>query len=58
METHQDGERVRYFEDDDGVNLQEMVRREKMSSAEDQNALYSRMAAKVSVSLSLHSKHW
>uniref|UniRef100_A0A672LPK8 CWF19-like protein 2 n=1 Tax=Sinocyclocheilus grahami TaxID=75366 RepID=A0A672LPK8_SINGR len=45
--THQDGERVRYFEDDDGMNLQEMVRREKMSSAEDQNALYSRMAAKM-----------
>ncbi|KAI2656484.1 CWF19-like protein 2 [Labeo rohita] len=49
IETHQDGERVRYFEDDDGMNLQEMVRREKMSSAEDQNALYSRMAAKVSM---------
>ncbi|KAL1260281.1 hypothetical protein QQF64_008108 [Cirrhinus molitorella] len=47
IETHQDGERVRYFEDDDGMNLQEMVRREKMSSAEDQNALYSRMAAKM-----------
>ncbi|KAG1932697.1 CWF19-like protein 2 [Pimephales promelas] len=47
VETHQDGERVRYFEDDDGVDLREMVRREKMSSAEDQNALYSRMAAKM-----------
>uniref|UniRef100_A0A671PQT6 CWF19-like protein 2 n=1 Tax=Sinocyclocheilus anshuiensis TaxID=1608454 RepID=A0A671PQT6_9TELE len=47
IETHQDGERVCYFEDDDGMNLQEMVRREKMSSAEDQNALYSRMAAKM-----------
>ncbi len=42
---------MRYFEDDDGVDLQEMVRREKMSTAEDQNTLYSRMAAKVSVSL-------
>ncbi|KAJ8410813.1 hypothetical protein AAFF_G00187700 [Aldrovandia affinis] len=47
VETHRDGERVRYFQDDDGVNLQEMVRREKMSTAEDQNALYSRMAAKM-----------
>ncbi|XP_057206615.1 CWF19-like protein 2 isoform X2 [Triplophysa rosa] len=47
IETHQDGERVRYFEDDDGVDLREMVRREKMSTAEDQNALYSRMAAKM-----------
>lgn len=48
IETHQDGDRVRYFEDDDGVDLREMVRREKMSTAEDQSALYSRMAAKVS----------
>lgn len=42
-----DGERVRYFQDDDNMGLKEMVRREKMSSAQDQNALYSRMAAKV-----------
>lgn len=47
IETHVDGERVRYFQDDDNVGLKEMVRREKMSSAQDQNALYSRMAAKV-----------
>lgn len=47
IETHMDGERVRYFQDDDSVGLQEMVRREKMSSAQDQNALYSRMAAKM-----------
>ncbi|XP_067307444.1 CWF19-like protein 2 [Pseudorasbora parva] len=47
IETHQDGERMRYFEDDDGVDLREMVRREKMSTAEDQNALYSRMATKM-----------
>ncbi|KAL6471894.1 hypothetical protein MHYP_G00205440 [Metynnis hypsauchen] len=46
IETHVSGERVRYFEDDDGVDLREMVRREKMSSAADQNALYSRMAGK------------
>lgn len=47
IETHVDGQRVRYFQDDDNVGLQEMVRREKMSSAQDQNALYSRMAGKV-----------
>ncbi|CAK6970366.1 CWF19-like protein 2 isoform X1 [Scomber scombrus] len=51
IETHVDGERVRYFQDDDNVGLKEMVRREKMSSAQDQNALYSRMAAKVYLSL-------
>ncbi|XP_041851108.1 CWF19-like protein 2 isoform X2 [Melanotaenia boesemani] len=47
IETHVDGQRVRYFQNDDNVGLQEMVRREKMSSAQDQNALYSRMAAKM-----------
>ncbi|KAJ8280442.1 hypothetical protein GJAV_G00054610 [Gymnothorax javanicus] len=47
IETHQGRERVRYFADDDGLNLQEMVRRERMSTSEDQNALYSRMAAKM-----------
>ncbi|XP_028276162.1 CWF19-like protein 2 [Parambassis ranga] len=47
IETHVEGERVRYFQDDDNVGLQEMVRREKMSSAQEQNALYSRMASKM-----------
>ncbi|KAM9317806.1 CWF19-like protein 2 [Pholidichthys leucotaenia] len=47
IETHIDGQRVRYFKDDDSIGLQEMVRREKMSSAQDQNALYSRMASKM-----------
>uniref|UniRef100_A0A6Q2XP38 CWF19-like protein 2 n=1 Tax=Esox lucius TaxID=8010 RepID=A0A6Q2XP38_ESOLU len=47
IETHRDGERVRYFQDDDGVDLKEMVRREKMSTAEDQNSLYARMAGKM-----------
>ncbi|CAL8350754.1 unnamed protein product [Lota lota] len=47
IETHVDGERVRYFQDDDSMGLQEMVRREKMSTPQDQNALYSRMAAKM-----------
>ncbi|KAA0702386.1 CWF19-like protein 2 [Triplophysa tibetana] len=57
IETHQDGERVRYFDDDDGVDLREMVRREKMSTAEDQNALYSRMAGKVSAGLQMRNKN-
>ncbi|KAI5625453.1 CWF19-like protein 2 [Silurus asotus] len=47
IETHVAGERVRYFADDDRLDLKEMVRREKMTSAQDQNALYSRMAAKM-----------
>ncbi|XP_037533944.1 CWF19-like protein 2 [Nematolebias whitei] len=47
IETHVDGQRVRYFQNDDNVGLQEMVRREKMSSAQDQNSLYSRMASKM-----------
>ncbi|MBN3279152.1 C19L2 protein, partial [Polyodon spathula] len=47
VETHRDGERVRYFQDDDNVDLQEMVKREKMGTAEDQNVLYSRMASKL-----------
>ncbi|XP_045559947.1 CWF19-like protein 2 isoform X1 [Salmo salar] len=47
IETHRDGERMRYFQDDDSVGLHEMVRREKMSSAEDQNSLYARMAGKM-----------
>uniref|UniRef100_A0A672Z521 CWF19-like protein 2 n=1 Tax=Sphaeramia orbicularis TaxID=375764 RepID=A0A672Z521_9TELE len=47
IETHVDGQRVRYFQDDDNMGLMEMVRREKMSTAQDQNALYSRMASKM-----------
>ncbi|XP_060744287.1 CWF19-like protein 2 isoform X1 [Tachysurus vachellii] len=47
IETHVSGERVRYFADDDSLDLKEMVRREKMTSSQDQNALYSRMAAKM-----------
>ncbi|XP_037316076.2 CWF19-like protein 2 isoform X2 [Pungitius pungitius] len=47
IETHVDGERVRYFQDDDNVGLKEMVRREKMSTPQDQTALYARMASKM-----------
>ncbi|KAG8584693.1 hypothetical protein GDO81_004724 [Engystomops pustulosus] len=47
VETHVDKERVRYFEDDDQQSLQDLVKREKMGTAEDQNKLYLRMASKL-----------
>ncbi|XP_056417595.1 CWF19-like protein 2 isoform X2 [Hyla sarda] len=47
VETHVDKERVRYFQDDDHQSLQDLVKREKMGTAEDQNKLYLRMAAKL-----------
>ncbi|KAG9491368.1 hypothetical protein GDO78_000069 [Eleutherodactylus coqui] len=47
VETHVDNERVRYFQDDDQQSLQDLVKREKMGTAEDQNKLYLRMAAKL-----------
>jgi len=46
VETHKDGERVRYFGDDDKYNLKEMFQREKMDTAEDQHGLLSRLAGK------------
>ena len=36
VETHKDGQRVRYFGDDDKYDLQQMYEREKMNAAEDQ----------------------
>ncbi|KAG2457011.1 GCYA2 cyclase, partial [Polypterus senegalus] len=47
IETHRGNERMRYFHDDDNIDLQEMVKQEKMGTAEDQNALYSRLASKL-----------
>ncbi|KAM4796109.1 CWF19-like protein 2 [Rhinophrynus dorsalis] len=44
--THVDKERVRYFHDDDNQSLKDLVKREKMGTAEDQNKLYMRMASK------------
>jgi hypothetical protein len=46
VETHADGERVRYFADDDHYDLKQMFEREKMSTAEDQNGMMSRLAGK------------
>ncbi|XP_078258619.1 CWF19-like protein 2 isoform X2 [Rhinoraja longicauda] len=46
IETHHEGERIRYFQDDDNLSLQDLVRQEKMTTAEDQNERFSRMASK------------
>ncbi|XP_061484667.1 CWF19-like protein 2 isoform X2 [Rhineura floridana] len=46
--THVDKERVRYFQDDDNLSLKDLVRNEKMRTAEDHNKLFMRMASKFS----------
>ncbi|XP_059680868.1 CWF19-like protein 2 [Gavia stellata] len=45
--THIDKERVRYFQDDDSMNLKDLVKNEKMRTAEDQNSLFMHMASKL-----------
>ncbi|XP_071659856.1 CWF19-like protein 2 isoform X2 [Patagioenas fasciata] len=45
--THVDKERVRYFQDDDSMDLKDLVKNEKMRTAEDQNSLFMRMASKL-----------
>ncbi|XP_062433500.1 CWF19-like protein 2 isoform X2 [Rhea pennata] len=45
--THIDKERVRYFQDDDHMSLKDLVKNEKMRTAEDQNTLFMRMASKL-----------
>ena len=44
VETHNktDRERTKYFADDDNFDLKTMFEREKLSTAEDQNAMLSR----------------
>ena len=50
VETHgKEGTRERYFADDDRYDLKEMVRREKMSTADDQEAMMARLASKVTM---------
>nr|KAF6437358.1 CWF19 like cell cycle control factor 2 [Molossus molossus] len=44
--THEEKERVRYFHDDDNLNLNDLVKNEKMGTAENQNKLFMRMASK------------
>ncbi len=46
VQTHAEGERVRYFADDDRYDLKAMFQREKLSTAEDQNSMMSRLAGK------------
>uniref|UniRef100_F7F6Q2 CWF19-like protein 2 n=1 Tax=Ornithorhynchus anatinus TaxID=9258 RepID=F7F6Q2_ORNAN len=45
--THVDKERVRYFHNDDHQSLKDLVKSEKMGTAEDQNQLFMRMASKL-----------
>ena len=48
LNTHdRDGQRERYFADDDRHDLKALVEREKKTSAQDQNSLFSRLAGKV-----------
>ncbi|PSN37445.1 CWF19-like protein 2 [Blattella germanica] len=44
VDTHKDGQRVRYFADDDKHSLQELFEREKLSTVQDQNELFSKLA--------------
>jgi len=44
VETHKDGQRVRYFGDDDKYDLKEMFERERLNTAEDQNSMLSELA--------------
>ncbi|XP_036601635.1 CWF19-like protein 2 [Trichosurus vulpecula] len=45
--THIDKERVRYFHDDDDLSLKDLVKNEKMGTAEDQNRAFMKMASKL-----------
>ncbi|XP_041373050.1 CWF19-like protein 2 isoform X2 [Gigantopelta aegis] len=47
VSTHEAGERVRYFDDDDKFSLKSLVEREKMGTAEDQNSMFARLAGRV-----------
>jgi len=47
IQTHdKEGKRSRYFADDDRHDLRQMYEREKLSTAEDQNAMMARLAGK------------
>ncbi|CAH1957133.1 unnamed protein product [Acanthoscelides obtectus] len=48
IETHKDGQRTRYFADDDKYSLQQMFEREKYSTAESQDRDFVKMAGKIS----------
>uniref|UniRef100_M3Y442 CWF19-like protein 2 n=3 Tax=Mustela putorius furo TaxID=9669 RepID=M3Y442_MUSPF len=44
--THEEKERVRYFHDDDNLSLTDLVKNEKMGTAENQNKLFMKIASK------------
>ncbi|OWF52178.1 CWF19-like protein 2 [Mizuhopecten yessoensis] len=47
VETHDKvGDRQRYFDDDDQFDLNTLVLREKMGTAEDQNSMFARLAGR------------
>nr|XP_020741161.1 CWF19-like protein 2 isoform X1 [Odocoileus virginianus texanus] len=46
VSTHEEKERVRYFHDDDNLSLNDLVKNEKMGTAENQNKLFMRMTSK------------
>ncbi|XP_011298323.1 CWF19-like protein 2 [Fopius arisanus] len=46
METHDKGERVRYFADDDKYSLQEMFQKEKGESSHKDDSMFVKMASK------------
>ena len=48
MVTHdKDGKRERYFGDDDQQELKDMVRKERMTSSQDQLKMFNKVANKV-----------
>ncbi|WAQ99498.1 C19L2-like protein [Mya arenaria] len=50
VETHtgKQGERTKYFDDDDKHDLKSLVEREKLGTAEDQNQMFARLAGRAS----------
>nr|XP_005905768.1 PREDICTED: CWF19-like protein 2 [Bos mutus] len=46
VSTHEEKERVRYFHDDDNLSLNDLVKNEKMGTAESHNKLFMRMTSK------------
>ncbi|XP_027419661.1 CWF19-like protein 2 isoform X2 [Bos indicus] len=46
VSTHEGKERVRYFHDDDNLSLNDLVKNEKMGTAESHNKLFMRMTSK------------
>lgn len=48
VETHtgKEGERTKYFDDDDNFDLKTLVEREKLGTAEDQNQMFARLAGR------------